>query len=652
MPVSSGRKVLLIGLDSITPVMIERMLQAGDMPNLARLAASGWSSEVVPTMPPTTPAGWTTVATGAWPSTHGIEGFAVHRQGDPLDRKVHSLTTDLVRAEQLWQVAERAGLDSVLLKFPVSWPPTGGDRVIQVDGAGGWGGLKCVHDLVHSACWDTAAGPPAPAPDGAVAQEWMTRDADNLDEEATGRLEVVEYGAGWRIAFALRGRNGGTAPVRAEPHGGDRVVLATDGGRSRAVGRGEWTDWLPVTLGPDAGWVRFRVMELSAADRRLRLYQSQVHRRDGFTRPAGLAAELEAALGPFVEWTEAYDLLQGWIDHDTQLEIYRQHLAWMTGAGRLLLRRHPWHLFMTQVHVLDMAYHVYWGAVDPGHPDHRPEDAPRFWRLLRDVHRLTDDFVGALLEEADDDTLVVVVGDHGQDLYHTALMTNHLLLRAGLLALQRDPRTGRPRVDWRRTRAYASGYRVYLNVRDRDPEGVVEPGEYAAAQERVIQALNAARDPRTGQAPVRLAVRREDAVGLGLYGPNMGDVVLAVAPGFQVRSAIQPPAGSWVGGRLAADRVPVFQPTRLFREFTGEHDSSLPHTRSIRTLLYAAGPGVRPGRRAVPVDLVDVAPTLCAWLGLPAPAQCEGRPIADLFDRPLGGFAERKHVESEKGGRA
>jgi hypothetical protein len=492
VPLNPGRKVLLIGLDSITPVMVERMVAEGAMPNLARLAERGWSSEVVSTMPPTTPAAWTTVVTGAWPSTHGIEGFAVHREGDPLDRKIHSLTSDGVRAEQLWQVAERHALDSVLLKWPVSWPPTGGPRVTQVDGAGGWGGLKCVHDLVHSGCWDTHPAAAVAAPEGAMTQEWMTRDADNLDEEAaspiapgaasgwTGLPQGME--PAWAAVIELRARSGGAAPVHVlagRVGGEDRLLVAgcSDGEGARPLDTGDWSDWLPLDFGGARGSVRFRVMGLSVADRRLRLHQSQVHRSDGWTRPEGLAAELEAEAGPFVEWTEAYDLLQGWIDHETQLEIYARHLEWMGRAGRLLLRRRPWHLFLAQVHAIDMAYHVYWGAIDPSHPEHRPEEAPRFWDLLREVHRLADRFVGELLEEVDDDTVVVLMGDHGHDGYHTALLTNHLLVQAGLLALYRDARTGRPRIDWRRTCAYASGYRVFINLRGRDPDGSVAPGD-------------------------------------------------------------------------------------------------------------------------------------------------------------------------------
>lgn len=642
----SQRKVAVVGLDSITPVMIDRFLAAGRMPNLKRLRDRGWSSEVTPTMPPSTPAGWTTVASGAWPSTHGIEGFAVHVEGEPLDKKNHSCSSSRIKAELIWQVAERAGKRTILLKYPMSWPPTGGPGVLQVDGAGGWGGVKCVWDLAHCGCWDTAAeaSPVGSDPDG-VAEEWVTRDADNLDDERVEPLRVAPPGewsalpaaveALWETRLEVfRERGGSVLHLLAVRRGDDHRLLVAptrDAAGASEVGAGQWSDWLRVTVPADggarAGHLRLKVMAFDALERRLRLYQTQVHQEDGFTRPPAIAGELLAAAGPFVEWTEAYERLQGWIDDDTQLEIYEQHIEWMKRAARHLLRHHPWDLFMTQVHHLDMAYHLYWGAVSPGHPHHDPDRAPRYWRLLERAHELADEYLGTVLEEVGEDCLTVALGDHGHDLYHTALLANHLFLHQGLLTLYRDRRSGQPRIDWRRTVAFASSYRVYLNVAGRDPQGIVAEDQYRSTQEQVISALYRVKDPRTGEHPVRLAVRREDAAAIGLYGGSMGDVIFATAPGYQTRSTIQPPPAAWVGGRLQTDAVPVFKQTELFRQFSGEHDTALPFTRSIRTLLYMAGPGIRRGRTAVPVPIVNVAPTLCRYLGIAFPAQCEGSPL-------------------------
>jgi arylsulfatase A-like enzyme len=360
-----------------------------------------------------------------------------------------------------------------------------------------------------------------------------------------------------------------------------------------------------------------------------------MHQARGFTRPEALADELLDVAGPFAEWTEGYDLLQGWIDDETQLEVYQQHVEWMCRAARHLLRGQDWDLFMTQVHFVDMAYHLYWGAIDPGHPEHDPDKAPFYWEFLGQVHELADRFLGEVLAELDEDTLVIVLGDHGHDLYHTALLANHLLLREGWLTLYRDRRTGEARIDWQRTRAYANGYRIYLNVAGRDPQGVVSPENYRAAQAALIKTLYAVRDPRTGETPVRLAVRREDAAAVGLYGEAMGDVIFTMAPGYQTRSSLNVARGAWVGTRLQLDRIDVLKQTRLFREFTGEHDTALPFTRAIRSMLFMDGPDVQPGQRRVPARMVDIAPTICQYLNIPFPAHCEGGPLWDALTRQI-----------------
>ncbi|HEY1354089.1 MAG TPA: alkaline phosphatase family protein [Ktedonobacteraceae bacterium] len=640
-------KVVVIGLDSITPAMVEHFLAQGRMPHLQRLREQGWSAEVTPTMPPTTPAGWTTIASGAWPSTHGIEGFTVHIGGEPLDKKRYACSSAQVRAERIWQTAERAGKRTILLKYPVSWPPDAGAHVLQVDGAGGWGGLKCVWDLAHSACWDTAATS-ANAP-GAPQEQWLTRDPDNLDEEQVHPLPVQPAGNWPHLPQGVEPLWETWLELQAATDGAQAVglyLLAVRVGEACRLGiaqtreerdpvflaRGQWSPWHRVSLataeGPRSGNLRFKVMDFDAPARRLRLYQTQIHQDRGYTRPQAVADELLSAVGPFVEWTESYDRLQGWIDDETQLEIYAQHVDWMSRAACHLLAQHPWDLFMTQVHFVDMAYHMYWGAVHPQHPQYDAARAPAYWELLGRVHELADQFVGNVLAALDPQTLVIVLGDHGHDLYHTCLLVNHLLLQEGLLTLVRDPRTGRSRIDWRRTQAYANGYRVFLNVAGRDPQGCVDPGSYDALQERVIQMLSHVCDPRTGQHPVRMALRLADAEALGLYGESMGDIVFAMAPGYQARTSVHIPAAAWQGQRLQQRQIATLKQTRLFAEFSGEHDTSFPLTRAMRTLLFASGPGVRVGRAQVPVRLVDVAPTICDYLGIPFPRECEGNSFA------------------------
>jgi predicted AlkP superfamily phosphohydrolase/phosphomutase len=640
---------MVIGLDSLSPVMTERFMTQGALPGLARLRDGGLMADVVSTMPPSTPTAWTAVTTGAGGSTSGIEGFSLHRRGGSFDERIPGCATTHCRVEFLWDVLERAGRLPVVLKFPISWPPTLRHGV-QVDGAAGWGGMKCVWDLAYSSCFRTDAAPAA-AP-AAGPSRWSTRDQDNLDEEAVHRLEPrpsewwpgqpAEAAMAWEAELALPFRPGLSGPpwhvAGVHTPAGPRLMIAPvrDGAGAFLLGPGEWSGWLAACCrgreGEVRGHFRIKVMELDVASRHCALHVSQIHRADSYTVPAPLAAELTAAVGPFPEWTESYDLLQGWIDHATQLEIYAEHVRWMTDASHWLMKRYDWDLFITQTHIIDMAQHIYWGAIDPAHPEYREADAPRFWAMLEETYRLADGMVASIAASAGPDDLVVVLGDHGQDLYHTTFMTNALLIRLGLLHMFRDAATGAPRIDWRRTKAYAASNHVFVNLRGRDPHGIVPMENLEALCRTIVDALDAVVDPRTGMRPVRFAAPKRAWSAFGLHGEGVGDVIFATARGYQTRSSLHIDPAAWAGERLIPPRVELFRTTRLFRDFTGEHDTSFPLDPAIRTLLFATGPGIPRGRRReLPVRMIDVAPTLAAFLGVAAPGGCEGAAMTDWW---------------------
>jgi hypothetical protein len=113
-----------------------------------------------------------------------------------------------------------------------------------------------------------------------------------------------------------------------------------------------------------------------------------------------------------------------------------------------------------------------------------------------------------------------------------------------------------------------------------------------------------------------MAGPKEHFEPLGAHGPGAGDVVFVCRSGYQSRNS----------------RGNLYAPTRLLREFTSAHDHFWPFDPRIQTRLFAAGPSFRRGwRHPRSESLTDVAPTLCAALGIEPPAQCEGRPLAGLL---------------------
>ena len=145
---------------------------------------------------------------------------------------------------------------------------------------------------------------------------------------------------------------------------------------------------------------------------------------------------------------------------------------------------------------------------------------------------------------------------------------------------------------------------VYINLKGRDPEGIVEPADYENIQQQIIDALLTYIDPTTGKRPVSLALSKQDARILGLYGDWVGDVVYAVYP--------------WVAG---------------------QHGNILPSAEwgigSLRGLLTFTGPGIKKGHRMERTcNLIDIVPTICYLMDLPLPRTAEGAVLYQAFKNP------------------
>jgi predicted AlkP superfamily phosphohydrolase/phosphomutase len=163
-------------------------------------------------------------------------------------------------------------------------------------------------------------------------------------------------------------------------------------------------------------------------------------------------------------------------------------------VARELARREPWSLLFFHEIGLDRLQHALWHAVDdPEHPHHA-------WLL--DYHRLLDGETGETLASLPEETIVCVASDHGARRFEGALALNEWLAREGYLLLREPPTRPVPLdpalVDWPRTRAWADGGyagRIYLNVRGREPEGILSPAAARRTRDEVREKLEALRGP-------------------------------------------------------------------------------------------------------------------------------------------------------------
>ncbi|MEM2905506.1 MAG: alkaline phosphatase family protein [Candidatus Bathyarchaeia archaeon] len=652
-----GRKAMIIGLDSAVPELIRRFVEDGTLLNMRRLMEEGVFGEGFAPHPTLTGSNWTSIVCGTWPGTQGTTCMWTHFQGEPLNRVHSSFLSSSSFAERLWETGERAGKKSILMKYPCSVPPTV-KTSIQVEGSGApWYGLD-PFEIAPSMGFSNQPLPSARRVELSKATDWNDLPV-GYSHPLEATVEVRSKSAESRCLFHL-------LVVDSKGAGYDQVIISRSKDASEAVARlgvGEWSDWL--TEGFDAmiplypkyredetivyeeaavkrytGTFRFKLVELTPDARRFRLYQSQVFPTTGFTWPDSIAKELIENVGPFQEHIGPNPRFNNWVDDETFLEELEYQAWWLGKATDYLMSRYEWDLFFLQWHGPNHAQHTFWGGIDPISPWYNEAASSRYWGYFRRFYGAADRMIADIAKHADEETLLIVTADHGHIPYvHGAAMIGNALIKAGLLAYRRDA-NGKPVVNWAETRAYPiNTVHVYVNLKGRDPDGVVEPGrEYEEVCGKVISALYGIRDPR-GRCPIAFALRKDEAQMIGLYGDRVGDVVYGLAAGYT--ASLEPTEGLEDflfprGAVSATDDRGSGRPTGELPPNTSIHGSNIPSSRlglgSIRVPLIMRGPGIKRGYvMRTSFRLIDIAPTVSHILNMPYPAQCEGSVILEAL---------------------
>ncbi|MFB6138948.1 MAG: alkaline phosphatase family protein [Halosimplex sp.] len=116
---------LLIGVDAACRPVLDRLPERSAVSTLDELAERGVAAPLESAVPPWTASAWPSLYTGTNPGKHGVFGFL---RFDGYDWDVVN-ATDL-RAYPLWELADRAGLSSVVVNAPVTHPPRAFDGAL------------------------------------------------------------------------------------------------------------------------------------------------------------------------------------------------------------------------------------------------------------------------------------------------------------------------------------------------------------------------------------------------------------------------------------------------------------------------------------------------------------------------------------------
>ncbi len=164
-----------------------------------------------------------------------------------------------------------------------------------------------------------------------------------------------------------------------------------------------------------------------------------------------------------------------------------------------LLKEQEWDYFHFVDIGLDRMHHGFWNYFDEKHVQFEPGNP--YQSAIPEYHLWLDEQIGKALEFLDEDTIVLIVSDHGAQRLDGGIAVNEWLIREGLLVLDEYPDTLTPfdklKVNWSETRVWSEGgyyARVFFNVQGREPDGVIPLGEYESFQDEMKARFEALAD--------------------------------------------------------------------------------------------------------------------------------------------------------------
>ncbi|MGA9839036.1 MAG: alkaline phosphatase family protein [Thermoplasmata archaeon] len=287
-------------------------------------------------------------------------------------------------------------------------------------------------------------------------------------------------------------------------------------------------------------------------------------------------------------------------------QMTKKHFA----VARHLWAKEKWDFFALHEIGPDRLHHTFWKYFDTKHP--RYEENPKYREIVEGYYSMLDAEIGSLTDGVADDVRILLLSDHGSQAMAGGFCINEWLIQKGYLTLKgpRPPagtQIEKAAIDWAKTRAWgAGGYyaRIFYNVKDREPEGVIRPKDLPKFEAQLTG------DLRKICGPDGVSLQPDVRLPRSVYHEVRGD-----APDMMVyfgnvawRSA----------GTVGYDTL------YLSENDTGPDDS----VHSFDGVYSITNPAAGVGVRGPTEKLIDVGPTILSLMGIPVPANVQGRPIA------------------------
>lgn len=644
------KRFIVVGLDGQDPKITDQLLAEGKLPNFQKLADQGGYHRLRTTFPSISPVAWSSFSTGTEPGKHNIfdfldrdkrtympqlsstaigsvkKFFKLGKWRIPLEKPELRL---LRRSKPFWTILGEYDIWSTILRVPITFPP---DEFYGAELS-----AMCVPDLLGTQ---------------GTFLLFTTRQSDETFKEGGLRFVLDGKGPGYTSEIQgppnsfLEGEPPLTVPMHLEiDRAGKKGTLTLDG-ETHDLEVGKLSPWITLTF-PAAPMVKVTGicrMQLTEADEHVSLYVTPIaldpeNPAMPVSHPSYYSTYLAKKIGPFSTLGLAEDtwaLNEKVIDDGTFLQqsydIDREREEMFFAALDKLRTGSLACVF----DATDRIQHMFWRYMEDGHPAAAGIDNPEHGNAIEELYKHNDALVGRVMDKMQDGDVLLVISDHGFTSFRRGVNLNAWLLKEGYLKLK-EGADGSAEwlrdVDWSQTKAYVLGLAgMFLNVKGREEEGIVEPSEAQALKDEIVAKLHNLRD------------EEKDAIGIndlfdtgriyrGPYRVNAPDFIVGYNEGYRTSWDC---ATGMVSGPIFEDNV---------KAWSGDH--------CIDPRLV---PGVIFSNHALDHDedpgIVDIAPTVLRLFGIEPPAHMDGKPLYERsrFSKGSRGGAKTKDPNSKDAG--
>lgn len=381
-----------------------------------------------------------------------------------------------------------------------------------------------------------------------------------------------------------------------------------------------------------------------------------------YTYPPELAEELKKISG-------GYKIT---VNFDTSLDQYVDDLFELienrATTAEYLIKNKPWDFFMVLFSTTDFAQHAFWKYMDPNHPQYNRDEAKKYGHVIREVYERIDRKLGILLDQLTENDTVFIMSDHGfgplkavinlnkwfeQNGFLTFAPTNKAffssLLRTGFGLLKRNlparakgflkEHCGQVRdqiesrlitsyLDWSQTKAFALGAygNVWINLKGREPQGIVAPNEYDQVCRDVEKKLLAL--TYKGENVVECVHRKQDIYS-GSFLNSAPDLII-----------------QWKDYAYHSRQRFGEEETEIFKEQQNMPMSKLEMNgfHRMNGIFIAKGNHIKQNQEITGAQIIDIAPTLLFLMGLPIEKEMDGKILQTIF---TDDFLKNQTISSE-----